>query len=1061
MEIVERSLYEARVTDKVHTALCRRIETGLAAREGDTVSEDFAHDLLYSFRSLIQHGLEGYGKRPGRKFKPVDIETFVCASGYMDQRESVRPAIMDHLRALFAEDTYYYEACLAGNAKVLLADGTFPTIKELAETMPSEEEFWVYSEGDEGEFIAVRAKNPQCYGVRQIWRVEFTDGTHIETDGDHEFFTLSNSRIKVRELKAKDRLRSLYGRSGRMSKTGRNCAQYWEVSTQKGTLRKKDVTTRTIDGSRAIHRLVAKSFYGDIAGQTIHHINFNGQDNRPENLRPMDPREHALYHSKTGRRNIIKYNATVPAQIKSEWGRKKIIEYNKSTPFALRSARGKIYGARGSKVRWKKRGQRNAASLRMSRRNKEGNGRKAARAYWDSPKGFIERARLAQYKRFFNKNYHPHLRKDVTASDLLGVAPRSLVFKDLPRLLDCSTTKIYSLLTELGLSYEQFRDRHMPISKRQRRKVCSNHIVAKVERTERIEPVYCLTVPKWHSFFVQCQNALKNTINAIKSTNCFGGSIGSGKNYMADMALAYVLYDLSSYYSPQTEFGLAPGSDIIFMLQSKTVKLARRVVFGQFSSRLTLSPYFRAYFAPDPKVRTELRLPSNIIVMPVSSTDVAAIGMNIFGGIIDEMSYMEKIQRSKKAGHESQVYDQAEKLYTTVIRRMESRFMIMGRVPGKLFLLGAANHPQDFISRKMKEAQDQKDAGKPCPIFVMCLAQWESLPEDRFSGEKFRIELPSEQSAGRILPEGEEPSADAETRDVPVEYKKSFEDDFVGALKDIGGIPVGEKKKFIREVEKIQLCAQKFQDVMGPDQLFSVDLVEPHKYHTPLDIVNMDYIMEHLDSSTPVGIHIDLAKTEDLCGIAIGRVLAKVKREGKIPGVSTAKELPIFVIDGATAFAAPPNEEMDFTFIQNLILDLKDHINLVFANMDSYESGLMIQSFRKKRISSKVQSVDRSPDPYRDLKSSIIEGRLLLPKHDLLLSELRNLIRDPESGKIDHMEGFSKDISDCVAGVIHVYSRYRIGGRSVSGGRPSVGQRPSGARVKTTSVRKVRIGGLI
>lgn len=652
MEIVERSLYEARVTAKVHTVLCRRIETGLAAREGETVSEEFAHDLLYSFRSLIQHGLEGYGKRPGRKFKPVDIETFVCSSGYMDQREAVRPAIMDHLRAAFAEGSYYYE----------------------------------------------------------------------------------------------------------------------------------------------------------------------------------------------------------------------VVE---------------------------------------------------------------------------------------------------------------------------------------------------------------------------------------------------GGGIGTGKNYFADMGLAYIIYDLSSYYSPQTEFGLAPGSDIIFMLQSKTVKLAKRVVFGQFSSRLTLSSYFRAYFAHDPRVRTELRFPSNIIVMPVSSTDAAAIGMNIFGGIIDEMSFMEKIRRSKRAGYETQVYDQAEKLYTTVIRRMESRFMIMGRVPGKLFLLGAANHPQDFISRKMREAQELQDAGKPCPIFVMCLAQWESLPEDRFSGEKFKIELPSEQSAGRILPEGEDPSADAEIRDVPVEYKKSFEDDFVGALKDIGGIPVGEKKKFIREVEKIQLCAQKFQDIMGPDQLFSVDLVESHKYHTPLDIVNMDYIMEHLDPSTPVGAHIDLAKTECLCGLAIGRVLAKVKKEGIVPGVSPVRELPVFVIDGATAFAAPPNQEIDFVFIQNLILDLKEHINLVFVNFDSYESGQMIQAFRKKRISSKIQSVERSPDPYKDSKSSIIEGRLLLPPHKLLLSEFRNLIRDPDSGKIEHPEGGSKDISDCVAGVIHVFSRYRVGGRSISGGRPRITQRPIGARIKETPVRKVRMGGLI
>ncbi|GAF94765.1 unnamed protein product, partial [marine sediment metagenome] len=89
------------------------------------------------------------------------------------------------------------------------------------------------------------------------------------------------------------------------------------------------------------------------------------------------------------------------------------------------------------------------------------------------------------------------------------------------------------------------------------------------------------------------------------------GGIGIGKNYFADMAVSYMLYQLSCYHNPQMEYGLAPGSHIVFIMQSKTLTLAKKVVFDQFSERLKLSPYFERYFQFDKGIRSELRLRAN------------------------------------------------------------------------------------------------------------------------------------------------------------------------------------------------------------------------------------------------------------------------------------------------------------------------------------------------------------------------------------------------------------------------------------------------------------------
>lgn len=44
------------------------------------------------------------------------------------------------------------------------------------------------------------------------------------------------------------------------------------------------------------HRLVAKTFLGDITDKVIHHINHNKKDNSVENLKILSPEEHMIIH---------------------------------------------------------------------------------------------------------------------------------------------------------------------------------------------------------------------------------------------------------------------------------------------------------------------------------------------------------------------------------------------------------------------------------------------------------------------------------------------------------------------------------------------------------------------------------------------------------------------------------------------------------------------------------------------------------------------------------------------------------------------------------------------
>ena len=521
-----------------------------------------------------------------------------------------------------------------------------------------------------------------------------------------------------------------------------------------------------------------------------------------------------------------------------------------------------------------------------------------------------------------------------------------------------------------------------------------------------------------------------------------GGSIGSGKNYFTDMALAYIVYDLSSYYSPQVTFGLAPGSSIIFMMQSASIELAKAVMFNQFKSRIALNPYFVKYFPFDPKVKTKLNFPNDIVVMPLSSMDTAALGLNIYGGAQDELSFRPVVKSSKKIGRKAGIYDQAEASYNQVIRRIESRFLVLGKIPGKLFLIGSASQPGNFIDRKIQEVNAKIASGQEVTSFVMSMSQWESLPSDRYSKDTFRIELPNENTSGKILAIGESPSLGAEVIEAPVDFKVRFEEDFEGSLRDIAGIAVGSVSKFIRNVEMIALATKKHTELFEGRQLFVADEMDQRAYELSESMIDKQYIAEHLDSHTKMGVHIDLALTGDSVGIAIGRVFGftKTKDSKKVD-----KELlPVFCIDGATSIVPPPNQEINLFSIRDLILFLKKHLNIVFVTFDSYESAMMMQSFRSHRISSTVQSVDRSPQPYLDLKTAILTERVVFPGNPILTKELRNLNRDPTTGKIDHPEGGTKDIADCVASVVYRFAHARTSYRPPE--RESGRQRMQGSR---------------
>jgi hypothetical protein len=519
-----------------------------------------------------------------------------------------------------------------------------------------------------------------------------------------------------------------------------------------------------------------------------------------------------------------------------------------------------------------------------------------------------------------------------------------------------------------------------------------------------------------------------------------GGGIGWGKSFMAEMGMAYMLYKLSCWHSPQIEFGLAPGSSMYFIMQSIKLELAQKVLFGQFGQRLRRSEYFSRYFPLDPSVRSELRFPNDITIMPLSSSDTSALGLNVFGGVLDELNFMSRVIKPSSSRFTGDLeYDQAEKLHSTIIRRMKSRFQVRGRVPGKLFLISSANYPDDFIDRKIKAAATETAEAGWSNIFVVRMSQWDSLPADRLSGETFLVEVGDASRSSRLIDRLEDAIDPESVISVPVEYQSDFRRDLEAALRDLAGIPIGGTHAFIRKRESIETAAALHVAMYDGQQFFIRESVDLSAYeHRLSDVLNPDYF-EFIEKDGGFFIHVDLALSQDCGGLAIGHFggysdvgnsVNWDEEESRYVEVAPGKQ-PVVIIDGLLEIVPPRVDEIDINLIGDLIEIINSRLRLDVVTADSFQSASLLQRMRRlrniagKKVRSGILSVDRTIGPYSEVKQALRDERLFYPSVTKVKRELRELVLDEKHLRVDHSVGGSKDLSDAVAGVTYlVVARY-------------------------------------
>lgn len=300
---------------------------------------------------------------------------------------------------------------------------------------------------------------------------------------------------------------------------------------------------------------------------------------------------------------------------------------------------------------------------------------------------------------------------------------------------------------------------------------------------------------------------------------CWG--IGSGKSFLAALALCYMGYSLLCLRDPQRSLGMAAGSNITLLTMAPSHRQAREVVFAEVAKRIRTSQWFQKHAAAAQHRVSEVRLPKGICIVAGNSSTTFPLGYNVLGAVIDEAAWF-PLTDDRRQETVCEIYD-------VLKRRIRSRFLSRGLV----VITSSPRVTDGFLERQLELARRDPQ------VFGSRRAVWEVRPKEFYAG-------------GRFVHEGIE---------IPVEYRRDFELNPLRALRDLAARPTVAVDPFFSDPSALEAG------------------VEETRAH-PFDGSGRLHPWFRPSSELPRYVHVDLGLTRDACGMAMAYCESEADRRG-------------------------------------------------------------------------------------------------------------------------------------------------------------------------------------
>jgi len=401
-----------------------------------------------------------------------------------------------YTQAIYYEPTrlasfYDYESMeysIHGETKIATPNG-FITIKELADK-GRDYEFITYAyDHNLKKVVPAKARNAHYTRDEMTYKITFDDDSHIIATYGHRFLKRDSVFEYVENLKPGDSMMPFY------RKSFYNNEKYNWVYTCN--------SDEGHNGWISEHNLIAEWFYETKVkeDEEVHHVDFNGKNNLPENLQIMTISEHRAYHARLNNEKLWanpKYRQKMSEVAKRKgkliWGGRRSGDNN---PSYIKIPFDEIV-----RVAKEKRGvEETAKTLGVSYRKIQNELRFNGFKNWDD---FLSVYKIKKYLKV-SEDYHLINFKLIPWDLLVDVAKKEKLMKNVCKTLDITMGKLRSTIRQGGYNnWTTFMTAYgLEIGKTGRKKEIKenvvNHKIVSIE-PYGIVPVYDLTVPGYKNF---------------------------------------------------------------------------------------------------------------------------------------------------------------------------------------------------------------------------------------------------------------------------------------------------------------------------------------------------------------------------------------------------------------------------------------------------------------------------------------------------------------------------------------------------------------------------------
>ena len=556
------------------------------------------------------------------------------------------------------------------------------------------------------------------------------------------------------------------------------------------------------------------------------------------------------------------------------------------------------------------------------------------------------------------------------------------------------------------------------------------------------------------------------------------GSIGTGKSTAAIILLVRKIYELSCYENISALFKLGSIARIAFAYLSVTREQAQNTGFAALQELIDQIPYFTEHFPRRGTLDSALIWPQERLFVMHGSVANHFIGMNLMGSILDEANFYGSGRQTEDGGVSAN--SKVARLYTQIITRAESRFIIEGENKSLSILVSSSTNISSFTEERINQSINDPST------YIVSPALWDVKPQNYKRG-KFLVYIGGDGFEPFVIKDLEDinrllvanshkelhgvslldsymllpENLKSKILKVPDEHRSAFLQDVVIALQDLGGVSSAASRKFFTSYTAYNKC---IDETLVHPFTKSEFKISTTKYSSEEGFLPISaYLVPNItfkDMNKLRYMHVDLAATGDSIGISMGHIsgwkvvhqqfdnaseeeqkeksaLDKLAQEYDPHGLSALfyktpnkdtgdrvlaeHRMPIVEMDFILRLNPPAKpERMPISKIRDFILYLTS-MGIKFGKItfDQWGSEQIKQELTELGYNVGSLSVDRTTEPYYALANLIYEERFRSYHYPKFQEEFFGLVEDRVRHKIDHTLNGSKDTSDSVAGTVY------------------------------------------